>query len=146
MLSSMTPTIVLKDGKPFLLVGSPGGRSIINTVAQIILNVIDFDMDLAQAVRAGRIHHQWFPDRIQAEREALKEKATARVDLSRPLDLDLDDDPVAEYILFEGDRRVPKDKVELVRRGRAHIAAEIRRVVERVEVEKGQPVKVIPKA
>jgi len=83
---------------------------------------------------------------LKAEREVLREKATARIDLSRPLDLTIDGDPVGEYIIFEGERRVPKDKVELVRAGRAHIAAEIRRVVERVEVEKGQPVKVIPKA
>ena len=62
MLSSMTPTIVAKDGKPFLVVGSPGGRTIINTVLQIILNVTVFEMDIAQAVEAPRIHHQWLPD------------------------------------------------------------------------------------
>ncbi len=62
MLSSMTPTIVAKDGKPFIIVGSPGGRTIINTVLQIILNVTRFDMDIAQAVEAPRIHHQWLPD------------------------------------------------------------------------------------
>ena len=63
MLSSMTPTIVAKDGKPVLLIGSPGGRTIINTVLQVILNVVDHGMDVAQAVEAGRIHHQWLPDR-----------------------------------------------------------------------------------
>jgi gamma-glutamyltranspeptidase/glutathione hydrolase len=68
MISSMTPTIVAKDGKPFLLVGSPGGRTIINTVLQIILNVVDFDMDVAEAVAAPRIHHQWLPDRLRMER------------------------------------------------------------------------------
>lgn len=62
MLSSMTPTIVAKDGKPFIVVGSPGGRTIINTVLQIILNVTSFEMDIAQAVEASRIHHQWLPD------------------------------------------------------------------------------------
>lgn len=82
---------------------------------------------------------------LKTQRAALQEKGAARVDLSRPLDLDLDDDPVMEYILFEGDRPVPKDKVEAVRAGRAHIAAEIRRVVERVEVIKGESVKIIPK-
>ncbi len=62
MLSSMTPTIVAKDGKPLIVVGSPGGRTIINTVLQIILNVTIFNMDIAQAVEAPRIHHQWLPD------------------------------------------------------------------------------------
>jgi len=62
MLSSMTPTIVSKDDKPYLVVGSPGGRTIINTVLQIILNVTIFDMNIAQAVEAPRIHHQWLPD------------------------------------------------------------------------------------
>jgi len=62
MLSSMTPTIVVKDGKPFIVVGSPGGRTIINTILQIILNVTIFEMDIAQAVEAPRVHHQWLPD------------------------------------------------------------------------------------
>ncbi len=62
MLSSMTPTIVARDGKPFLIVGTPGGRTIINTVLQIILNVLSFDMNIAQAVESPRIHHQWLPD------------------------------------------------------------------------------------
>lgn len=62
MLSSMTPTIVVRDGKPFLVVGTPGGRTIINTVLQIILNVLSFDMNIAQAVESPRIHHQWLPD------------------------------------------------------------------------------------
>lgn len=62
MLSSMTPTIVAKDGKPVIVIGSPGGRTIINTVLQVILNVVDHDMNIAQAIEAGRIHHQWLPD------------------------------------------------------------------------------------
>ncbi|MEZ5041999.1 MAG: gamma-glutamyltransferase [Saprospiraceae bacterium] len=62
MLSSMSPAIVAKDGKPLLVIGSPGGRTIINTVMQVILNVIDHGMDVAQAIEAGRIHHQWLPD------------------------------------------------------------------------------------
>ena len=71
MLSSMSPTIVAKDGKPVLAIGSPGGRTIINTVLQVILNVVDHDMDVARAVEAGRVHHQWFPDVIRAEQGAL---------------------------------------------------------------------------
>lgn len=62
MLSSMTPAIVAKDGKPLLIIGSPGGRTIINTVLQVILNVLDHGMDVAQAIEAGRIHHQWLPN------------------------------------------------------------------------------------
>ena len=62
MLSSMSPTIVAKDGKPVIVIGSPGGRTIINTTLQVILNVIDHGMDIAQAIEAGRIHHQWLPD------------------------------------------------------------------------------------
>ncbi len=62
MLSSMTPTIVAKDGVPLFATGSPGGRTIINTTLQTILNVIDFDMNIARAIDAPRIHHQWLPD------------------------------------------------------------------------------------
>jgi gamma-glutamyltranspeptidase/glutathione hydrolase len=67
MISSMTPTIVAKDGKLVAVVGSPGGRTIINTVLQVVLNLIDFEMDIQEAVNARRIHHQWFPDRISIE-------------------------------------------------------------------------------
>ncbi|MCL4131295.1 UNVERIFIED_CONTAM: hypothetical protein GTU68_010210 [Idotea baltica] len=68
MLSSMTPAIVAKNGQPVIVIGSPGGRTIINTVLQIILNVIDFDMNIAQAIEAPRIHHQWFPNKTSFER------------------------------------------------------------------------------
>ncbi len=71
MLSSMTPTIVLKDGKPFLIIGSPGGSTIITVVNQVIMNVIDFEMDISQAISAPRIHHQWMPDRIDYEEYGL---------------------------------------------------------------------------
>ena len=67
MLSSMSPVIVLKDEKPFLVTGSPGGRTIVNTVLQIILNVIDFKMDVQSAVDEPRIHHQWMPDVLTIE-------------------------------------------------------------------------------
>jgi len=70
-LSSMTPTMVLKDGKLLLVTGSPGGPTIINTVLQIVTNVIDFGMPAAQAVEAPRIHHQWMPDEITHERFGL---------------------------------------------------------------------------
>ena len=71
MLSSMTPTILEKDGKLFMVIGTPGGRTIINTVLQVILNVIDHDMNIARAIEAPRIHHQWLPDRINFEQYAL---------------------------------------------------------------------------
>ncbi len=67
-LSAMTPTIVLKEGKLFLLLGSPGGPTIITTVANILMNVVDFGMDIAQAVNAPRFHHQWLPDELSLER------------------------------------------------------------------------------
>ena len=67
-LSSMTPTIVLKDGKPFLVTGSPGGSRIITAVLQVVVNVIDRGMDIAGAVSAPRVHNQWMPDQVFAER------------------------------------------------------------------------------
>lgn len=67
MLSSQCPTIVAKDGKVVLITGSPGGRTIINTVLCVLVNVIDFDMDIRQAVDAPRLHHQWFPDEAKFE-------------------------------------------------------------------------------
>jgi gamma-glutamyltranspeptidase / glutathione hydrolase len=66
-LSAMTPTIVLKDGKVWFAIGSPGGPTIINTVLQVIVNVIDFGMNIQQAIDAPRFHHQWMPDHIQFE-------------------------------------------------------------------------------
>ena len=69
MLSSMTPTIVTRGGKPFLVVGSPGGSRIITTVLQVIVNVIDHGMNVQEAVDAPRFHHQWLPDEIRLERQ-----------------------------------------------------------------------------
>jgi gamma-glutamyltranspeptidase / glutathione hydrolase len=66
-LSSMTPTIVLKDGKLFLVLGSPGGPTIITTVANVVTGVVDFGLDIQEAVNAARFHHQWLPDGILAE-------------------------------------------------------------------------------
>jgi gamma-glutamyltranspeptidase / glutathione hydrolase len=70
-LSSMTPTLVLKDRNPVLIVGTPGGSRIITTVLEVIVNVIDHSMTLQEAVDAPRIHHQWWPDTIAAEPFAL---------------------------------------------------------------------------
>jgi len=66
-LSAMTPTIVLKDGKLFLVLGSPGGPTIITTVANVVIGVVDFSLDIQEAVNAPRFHHQWLPDQIFVE-------------------------------------------------------------------------------
>ena len=70
-LSSMSPTIVARDGKPVFAIGSPGGKTIINTTMQVILNVIDHGFNIAQAIEAGRIHHQWLPDFTSIESNSL---------------------------------------------------------------------------
>lgn len=67
MLSSMTPVIITQGGVPVLVVGSPGGRTIINSVLQVVLNVVDFGLDIREAVEAPRFHHQWLPDVTQFE-------------------------------------------------------------------------------
>ncbi len=77
MLSSMTPTILTKDGKLFMVTGSPGGRTIINTVLMTILNVIDFGMNVQEAVDAPRLHHQWLPDVLNYERNGLSPDTVA---------------------------------------------------------------------
>lgn len=90
-LSSMTPTFLFKDGQPILAAGSPGGSTIITVVLQQLLNIIDFDMNLAEATAAPRIHHQWLPDEVVWEqgvsvdtRALLKEKGH-RLGNTRPL-------------------------------------------------------------
>ncbi|MGA1803873.1 gamma-glutamyltransferase [Rhizobium sp. HT1-10] len=70
-LSSMSPTIIAKDGKPFMVIGSPGGARIITITLETIVNVIDFGMDIRQAIDAPRIHHQWLPDKVFTEPYAL---------------------------------------------------------------------------
>src|SRR5690606_37956207 len=79
-LSSMSPTVVLKNGSVFMVLGSPGGSRIISIVTQVILNVIDHGMTIQQAVNAPRIHHQWLPDRIAAEPFALSADTRARLE------------------------------------------------------------------
>ncbi len=71
MLSSMAPTILVKDDEPFMVIGSPGGSTIITTVLQVIVNVVDFGMNIKEAVDAPRIHHQWLPDKLYYEQGAL---------------------------------------------------------------------------
>jgi gamma-glutamyltranspeptidase/glutathione hydrolase len=79
MLSSMTPTIIEKDGKLFMVVGTPGGATIITSVFQTILNVIDFDMNMQQAVDAKRFHHQWLPDKVDAEKGAFSDSTKTKL-------------------------------------------------------------------
>ena len=74
MLSAMTPTIVLKNNKPHLILGSPGGPSIITSVFQTILNVVEYNMDVNKAVSSPRFHHQWYPDLIVMENEAYSDE------------------------------------------------------------------------
>ncbi|RZM29505.1 MAG: gamma-glutamyltransferase [Pedobacter sp.] len=79
MLSSMTPTIVEKDGKLFMVVGTPGGSTIITSVFQTILNVIEFEKSMQSAVNAKKFHHQWLPDEVMAEDEALDSLTQVRL-------------------------------------------------------------------
>jgi gamma-glutamyltranspeptidase/glutathione hydrolase len=79
-LSSMTPTIVLQDGKPLFAIGSPGGPTIINTVLQVVLNVIDFHMDIQQAIDSPRVHHQWLPDLLYWEELGMNPDTRTRLE------------------------------------------------------------------
>ncbi|MBC6109100.1 gamma-glutamyltransferase [Pedobacter fastidiosus] len=79
MLSSMTPSIVEKDGKLFMVVGTPGGSTIITSVFQTIINVIDFDMSMQSAVAAKKFHHQWLPDEVYVEKDALDSLTTQKL-------------------------------------------------------------------
>jgi gamma-glutamyltranspeptidase/glutathione hydrolase len=116
MLSSMTPTILARDGQPFLVIGSPGGRTIINTVLLVILNVVDFGMNIQQAIDAPRFHHQWLPDRIAHERFGLSPDTLALLKSRGHTLFEIDSQGTAEGIaydakagVFEGgfDRRAP---------------------------------------
>jgi gamma-glutamyltranspeptidase / glutathione hydrolase len=79
MLSSMTPTIILKDGNPFMVVGSPGGGKIITSVFRVIVNVIDFSMALDSAIDLPRFHHQWLPEYIQYESGAFDDEVLTKL-------------------------------------------------------------------
>ena len=80
MLSSMTPTILARDGQLFMVTGSPGGRTIINTVLETIIGVVDFEMNAQEAIDAPRFHHQWLPDRIDFEKFGLSADTTAELE------------------------------------------------------------------
>jgi gamma-glutamyltranspeptidase/glutathione hydrolase len=80
MLSSMTPTILAKDGELVGVVGSPGGRTIINSVLQVVVNVVDFGMTMPEAVAAKRFHHQWLPDQIRIEEDGVTPETLAALE------------------------------------------------------------------
>jgi len=80
MLSSMTPTIVEKNGKLLLVLGSPGGSTIPTTVFQVLINVLDYGLSMAQAVDAGRFHHQWYPDWISVEKNAIADTTSEKLE------------------------------------------------------------------
>ena len=79
MLSSMTPAILSKDGELFMVVGTPGGSTIITSVFQTILNVVDFNMSMQNAVNAKKFHHQWLPDEVVVENQALDSLTTEKL-------------------------------------------------------------------
>jgi gamma-glutamyltranspeptidase/glutathione hydrolase len=107
MLSSMTPTILTKDGKVFLVVGCLGGRTIINTVLLTILNVVDFGMNVQQAIDAPRFHHQWLPDRIRYERFGLSPDTLALLKAKgHELQEEVDSQGVAEGIVYDAKENV----------------------------------------
>jgi gamma-glutamyltranspeptidase/glutathione hydrolase len=106
MLSSMSPSIVAKDGKLFMVTGSPGGRTIINTVLLTMLNVIDFGMNAQEAVDAGRLHHQWLPDRITYERFGFSADTLAKLKAMGHTLSETDNQGVAEVIVLN-----PKDNM-----------------------------------
>ena len=103
-LSAMTPTIVLKDGRVFMVTGSPGGRSIIGTVLETIVNVVDFGMNAQEAVDAGRFCHEWFPDEIAYERSALSADALRGLRAKKHRLREIKSQGVAEVIVFDAVR------------------------------------------
>jgi gamma-glutamyltranspeptidase/glutathione hydrolase len=86
-LSSMTPTMVFRDGQPWLATGSPGGSVIITTVLQTILNAMDFDMNIATAAAGARVHHQWMPDKLRVEKGVSIDTINILRDMGHPVEV-----------------------------------------------------------
>ena len=117
MLSSMCPVVVRRDGRTLLVTGSPGGRTIINTVLCMVTNVVDFEMDVRQAVDSPRLHHPWFPDRLRIE-PGIAEKYPAAIERLRAMGHEFDKpsrqgdahsiwiDPQTDEIVAAADRRI----------------------------------------
>ncbi len=107
MLSSMAPTIVLRDGRPWLVIGARGGPRIITSLAQIVLNRYEFGMDLEQAVAAPRFHEQWWPDRIRYEEDAFEDEVRERLQrMGHELELLAPNRSSAQCIEIRGDSLV----------------------------------------
>jgi gamma-glutamyltranspeptidase/glutathione hydrolase len=124
MLSSMTPTILARNGKVALAVGSPGGRTIINTVLLVILGFVDFSRNIQEAIDAPRFHHQWLPDQIRYERYGFSPDTLALLRAKGHVLHEVGVQGVAEGIaldpatgLLEGgsDRRAPDGGAEVAR-------------------------------
>jgi gamma-glutamyltranspeptidase/glutathione hydrolase len=123
MLSSMSPTILARDGKPFLVAGSMGGRTIINTVLQIILDVVDYGMNVQDALDAPRYHHQWLPDQIAYEKDGLSPDTIALLRARGHDTRAVDKQGHAQAIVFDAE----KDMLEGAADGRAPDSAAIGR-------------------
>jgi gamma-glutamyltranspeptidase / glutathione hydrolase len=106
MLSSMTPTILARDGKFFMVTGSPGGRTIINTVLETIVNVVDFGMNAQEAVDAPRFHHQWLPNEIRFEENGISPDTLALLRQRGHKLVPVNMQGVAEVIVFDSKRNV----------------------------------------
>jgi gamma-glutamyltranspeptidase/glutathione hydrolase len=124
MLSSMTPTILAKNGKVALAIGSPGGRTIINTVLLVILGFVDFGRNIQEAIDAPRFHHQWLPDQIRYERYGLSPDTLAILRTRGHALHEVGVQGVAEGIAFDpasglleggSDRRAPDGGAEVTR-------------------------------
>jgi gamma-glutamyltranspeptidase/glutathione hydrolase len=124
MLSSQCPTLVGRDGKLVLVTGSPGGRTIPNTVFNIVLNVLEFEMDVDEAVAAPRTHHQWFPDELKFEGATWSEHA-ATVEALRKMG----------HTVYDKSSKQGDGHSILLRDGRAFGASDTRRVVGRAVAE-----------
>ncbi len=105
-LSSMSPTIVSKNGELTMVTGSPGGRTIINTVLQTIVNAVDFGMNAQEIVDAGRIHHQWLPDRIQYEALRFSPDTLARLAAKSHALVSVPELGCAQVILYRRDEKI----------------------------------------
>jgi len=133
MLSSMTPTILSRDGKLFMVTGSPGGRTIINTVLQTIVNVVDFGMNIQDAVDAPRFHHQWLPDRIQYERYGLSPDTLALLQAKGHTLQAVTAQGVAEAIVYDA-------KADLLEGGADHRAPDSAAIPQPVRIMAKKPV------
>ena len=96
-LSSMTPTIVVRDGKAVMVLGSPGGSKIITTVANILMGVVDYGMDIQEAVNAPRFHNQWMPDVVNVEQWFSPDTMRSSTQMGYKIEVGLHDGAIAPY-------------------------------------------------